>query len=187
MNLRSIFLLAGLTLIFQLRPEESRAIQHVQPLAPSRLAQDKLAIGPVELRLGMPQDEVIGKLTSAGFTVKSSNGFLVWDMKRGGVNVLMGAVDFTSGKLSFINREWMLDDNPDAASIAEAIYGALSSAHNEGRDWCSLNTNMRQNPTAEVKTVILACVPGQRYLTITAARIQGQRETANVEEILRVP
>lgn len=161
--------------------KDKRSLPRVEAV---RKNQETLAIGAVELRLGMPQDVVLGELAHAGYNLKktSEQSWFVQAQVPGGKYRVIGGIGFRDGYLTFINRSWDIEEDTDAG-LGNALFGVLSSLYSQGRSVCSLQTNSQQNPQSEMKTIYLTCMPGTSYVSVSIVRYEGQ-ESVSVEEIL---
>ena len=146
--------------------------------------QETLAIGSVPLYLGMAKADVLSKLHKAGYDV-NPDSYVVLEKSPGGSSSIIGVVAFENEKLSFINRDWIPDNNtPD--TIGRGIYGVFREMEQRGRTACTIQTSDEVNPLAELRYVIIRCRPGQSYVSIGLVRSKIEGVTATtVEEILR--
>lgn len=149
--------------------------------------EETLSIGTVELRLGMAQDVVLGRLGGAGYKLSgiagSDSDWMVSEQTAKFPYQPLGDVSFKNKVLVFINRIWTLDANT-AANIGEGLHSVMSNLSKNGRKQCSLETDMQQSPTAEQKNIVLKCSPGYSYVHIAITYYQGQT-LVGVSETLR--
>lgn len=184
MRLTLTFLLMSLLAVGSLaRGQTTRS--NVTTKESTQVPQETLAIGVVEVRLGMPQDTTMAHFASAGYKLmpQGENTWFVEQSNGSGGVTILGNVAFKNNGVTFINRSWTPDE-VNAAAIGESIYGVLSATYKEGRSMCTLSTDDQQNPTAEVKEINLSCHPGRKYVSIVVVHYQGH-ESVSVSETLK--
>lgn len=103
------------------------------PLTGSLAAQDmggSLLVGGVQLRLGMPKQQVLDTLTKHHRLSITGEDEWVIITKEGPPFETVGGVAFRSGKLSWISRQWENFPQGDAVRLANELYRALESLTN---------------------------------------------------------
>jgi hypothetical protein len=96
-----------------------------------------VAVGSVELHLGMAEDLVLAKLAKAGYKVSGVAGSDEWVVAEQTDRFPfqpLGDVSFKNKTLVFINRTWTPDADT-AANIGEGLYGVMSNLSKNGRKY----------------------------------------------------
>jgi len=107
------------------------------PLAQSDEADTRIKLGGIDLRLGMPQDDVLRKLGLMYDVRDSSGGWMIY--RRGGPPFeLIGNISFTNERLSFVSRH-REPHQQEARSLAVDLHNAVNTAAPGGRT-CTVST-----------------------------------------------
>jgi hypothetical protein len=134
------------------------AVLLAAPAAPAaeKKPAETLAMGPVELTLGMPQDEAKAELEKHCVLEEAphTRSFFVYEKTEEGKGRSLGSVEFEDAKLTSITRERWASGNGDAADLAKTVADILGALVQEGRTSCTLESD---SPSSAFQVVTIRC------------------------------
>jgi hypothetical protein len=165
-----------------------REPQHESGRAPATESSESIDVCGVTLRLGMTQDDVLGRVREYCELQESKPpsdrpAYMVWTK---GHRSLDGLVQFFRGRLDFVYNSWFDQNASTKTAFANGLYGAVVSLEAESAGSpCKVTTANTQHPTTEIKTVFVTCEGRRKYLSIEVISVKGSEEYLSIEETLQ--
>lgn len=125
------------------------------------------------LKLGMTPSEVADALSGVQITKSQPDNWII-STKSG-----ISSMNFKNGALSFIQRAWTSESNPD---ITEGLFHAVSSLNSNGYLTCRLFSDAQVSPTLDLQRVQIDC--GNRAIIVLHSKVEGKWQ-GDVYEQLR--
>lgn len=176
-------ILTYLTFGLVLGTQVGRVTTSQRPSAPSA---ESIDVGGIELRLGMSKAEVLSRIADKGYASGTGDGVnlpILEGHGKGQASSLLGLVSFENNRLTFINRVWT-PDNDNGPAIARGLYGVFSDAQRQGRTVCTMSTDSRQSPSADIKEVSFTCGQSRKVIFLQLTHYQEQ-DFVSVSETLK--
>jgi hypothetical protein len=108
-----------------------------------------LTVNSVNLSLGESEIKARADLTSAGMKIQElgADSYVV-TAKRGEIYDLVGAIAFVKGKVTWIQRDWYMNETPnDKNTLANIFYSAAASLL-EGNEQANCTINVKTQDTS---------------------------------------
>ena len=141
-----------------------------------------------ELRLGMPRDAVLARITANNYRVVKmqydGDDWMVQEKSDSPVVSSIGFLGFTNGKLTYASRDWTQGDE-DAYEFAEALRGAMKQMEDDGQHSCFFDTPRSLSPRVEMNSLRFYC--GSKHVDITSSDIStgvAQGRHVQINEVL---
>ncbi len=152
-------------------------------LAISTIAQTEaqsLQIGSIEMRFGMSKADVEKGASRMGLEKADADH---WFITSGGTNpALLGSVQFSGGRVTYADREWLTK----GSDPVKAILGAVNSFAKEGLRSCVISHELVPSPNATGEKAVIDC--GAKRLLILKLKIDGQEVDYVTEQLgLMIP
>lgn len=143
---------------------------------------EQLTIGPVTLRLGMPEKPVLAALAHH-FRVERARGAEdSWAVMQGASRTI-AMVSFRDGKLIRAAKTWDSSPGRDAARLTERLYRLAGEFVREGRTQCMLSTKPYRADGVEGHIVALAC--GSKSIQLDRNRLSDGSFVTSLREVLQ--
>lgn len=155
-------------------------------LVPAAKAQthqaERLAVGPVALRLGMPEKPALAAL-ARHYRVERAHGAQdSWAVMQGAGRTI-AMLSFRDGKLIRAAKTWDSSSGRGAATLAEQLYRLAGEFAREGRTQCTLSTKPYRADGARGRIVALAC--GSKSIQLDRSRLSEGRFVTSLREVLQ--
>jgi len=137
-----------------------------------------IELGSVTVSLGMPKQEVLKRLSTAGYKVIDSTSTTLVTVLDETLKHVYG-VQFVSGQLSYADRSW----SHSYADALEAVIKALGSLSDNGATACKLSHSPLSDPDSSTDRIFVKC--GQRGVLMYRGKINGI-EAYEVEEFIGI-
>jgi hypothetical protein len=136
--------------------------------AQAQVADDTISLGGFDLRLGMEQEDVLKRLTSAYEITHVEIAPGSWVVHRKGQRTsVVGSLSFDRGKLIAVNKQWgPVAGDQTASGLGTALFNAARALPAGTASSCTVSvTSFSLNSSVAEQTVI-EC--GSRSLRITS-------------------
>jgi hypothetical protein len=130
-------------------------------------------IGSVPLRLGEGRDTVMSKLSQKYHVTDAG----VVTSKAGPPYEIMGVVNFTGDRLTFVNRMWPIDATDDQ-SLMRGVIRAMKRL--EGEDLCLVTSKRLNEPEVDSEAITVSC--GRHAIHISAGTYRGRPMQVTISE-----
>jgi len=164
-----------------MKPQPEKTPPFAEDLAAVR-RESSITLG-AELKLGMPQAEVLEKLADYYEVRKSVPG--AWQLlsKNGPPFESFGSVTFHDGRLTYVSKEWGPTNQQRGVEFATALYGALANLTAQKETLCWISTLQNMDPAGEMRQMWFTC--GGKTLDITVVRDRRYGNHVTMSEILQ--
>ena len=143
-----------------------------------------IQLGGFNLRLGMPEEEVLRKLAIVYDVRSTDDAAGNWHVLRKGGPPYhsIGIVEFRNGGLTFASKSWGPEtDNQTAGDLARALHDAVENLGAARQSLCKVSTSA----TSEGALTVLQC--GRHRLTVFAPRPESQVAAGVLESLKESP
>jgi hypothetical protein len=158
----------------------------VVALAPAANAQsrrsERLAVGPVALRLGMPEKPALAALARYFRVERARGAGDTWAVMRGADSTI-AMISFRDGKLIRAAKTWDSTPGRDAATLAEQFYRLAGEFARQGRTQCTLSTKPYLADGVRGRIVALAC--GSKSIQLDRSRLSNGSFVTSLREVLQ--
>lgn len=110
----------------------------------SALAEERLFVAGMEMKLGMSKDYVLGQLKGKYKLIEAGKDswFIHTKEGEGPPYEVLGGVGFKKGQLSWISNDWGSFKGEAATQFAKELYSALSNIQAESQDVIRVNVSI---------------------------------------------
>ena len=131
----------------------------------SRIRHASIEVGGTRLSLGMSKIQVKEKLAGQEITYIHEDEWMLGSFDK---KELGPTIQFTNGRLSYADRNWVTYDN----DIAEAMFGAVKTLNNEGFSRCNVTADDSVSPDLTAHRVWIEC--GEKTVLIIRRSFGGK-------------
>jgi hypothetical protein len=142
-----------------------------------------IEFGDIRLTLGLPQNEVLGRLAEKYRIDRIDDGtyFVATKLSSNEQYDVVGTIRFRQGKLVSVYRPWV-PAHSNGAELARSFYRLARVFVQEGRTACTLGVAENEMADGENHSVVIKC--GGKSIEVHVTRTHHTKEVATVEEVL---